>query len=84
LGWFRQKKHKSDDLFLANKIAWCGVWQLDLRCGGTNVGPFHAELLMPAAAMKSGIVAGNFSWYAFPFYFDAGFVFCASVFGLQK
>ncbi|MGB3781075.1 MAG: sodium:solute symporter [Tunicatimonas sp.] len=61
---FRKKKEEQDDYFLAGKsLNW---YSIGLTMWGTNVGP---SMLIASCAIgyTTGIVAGNFSWYAFVF-----------------
>ncbi len=61
---FRKKKTSSEDYFLAgNSLKW---YSIGLTMWGTNVGP---SMLIASCAIgyTTGIVAGNFSWYAFVF-----------------
>jgi len=69
---FRKKKQKDGNLFLAGKsLKWPSI---GLTMWGTNVGP---SMLIASAGIgyTSGIVAGNFSWFAFPFIFLLAFLF---------
>ncbi|PQV51505.1 SSS family solute:Na+ symporter [Jejuia pallidilutea] len=59
---FRKKKSTGKDYFLAgNSLKW---YSIGLTMWGTNVGP---SMLIASCAIgySTGIVAGNFSWYAF-------------------
>ncbi|MFW5831445.1 MAG: SLC5 family protein, partial [Prolixibacteraceae bacterium] len=61
---FKKKKTKGENLFLAGRsLSWPSI---GLTMWGTNIGP---SMLIASAAIgyTTGIVAGNFSWYAFPF-----------------
>ena len=61
---FRQKKRSERDYFLAGgSLRW---YSIGLTMWGTNVGP---SMLIASCAVgyTTGIVAGNFSWYAFVF-----------------
>lgn len=61
---FRKKKTSSEDYFLAgNSLKW---YSIGLTMWGTNVGP---SMLIASCAIgyTTGVVAGNFSWYAFIF-----------------
>lgn len=69
---FKKKKKESENLFLAGRsLRWPSI---GLTMWGTNVGP---SMLIATAGIgyTSGIVAGNFSWYAFPFILLLAFVF---------
>lgn len=72
------KKNKSDNLFLANKSL--GWFAIGLTMWGTNVGP-SMLIANASSGYESGIVAGNFSWYAFPFIFLLAFVFAPRYLG---
>ena len=66
------KKNKSDNLFLANKsLGWLAI---GLTMWGTNVGP-SMLIANASSGFETGITAGNFSWYAFPFIMMLVFVF---------
>lgn len=61
---FRKKKTTGNDYFLAgSSLKW---YSIGLTMWGTNVGP---SMLIASSAIgyTTGIVAGNFSWYAFIF-----------------
>ncbi|MFA9390238.1 MAG: sodium:solute symporter [Prolixibacteraceae bacterium] len=69
---FVKKKEENENLFLANKtLKWPSI---GLTMWGTNVGP---SMLIASASIgyTSGVVAGNFAWYAFPFIFLLAVVF---------
>lgn len=69
---FRKKRKSGDNLFLAgHSLNWSSI---GLTMWGTNVGP---SMLIATASIgyTTGIVAGNFSWYAFPFILLLAFVF---------
>jgi SSS family solute:Na+ symporter len=74
------KKNKSDDLFLANKSL--GWFAIGLTMWGTNVGP-SMLIANASSGYESGIVAGNFSWYAFPFILMLAFVFAPRYLGAK-
>ena len=74
------KKNKSDNLFLANKSL--GWFAIGLTMWGTNVGP-SMLIANASSGYESGIVAGNFSWYAFPFILMLAFVFAPRYLGAQ-
>lgn len=74
------KKNKSDNLFLANKSL--GWFAIGLTMWGTNVGP-SMLIANASSGYESGIVAGNFSWYAFPFILLLAFVFAPRYLGAQ-
>lgn len=72
------KKNQCDNLFLANKSL--GWFAIGLTMWGTNVGP-SMLIANASSGYESGIVAGNFSWYAFPFIFLLAFVFAPRYLG---
>jgi SSS family solute:Na+ symporter len=72
------KKNKSESLFLANKSL--GWFAIGLTMWGTNVGP-SMLIANASSGFESGIVAGNFSWYAFPFIMMLAFVFAPRYLG---
>lgn len=74
------KKQKSGNLFLANKSL--GWFAIGLTMWGTNVGP-SMLIANASSGYESGIVAGNFSWYAFPFIFLLAFVFAPRYLGAK-
>ena len=66
------KKKKDESLFLAGKsLKW---YSIGFNMWGTNVGP---SMLIAFASIgySTGIVAGNFEWYAFVFLFLLAMVF---------
>ena len=69
---FIKRKPSNEHLFLAgHSLKWPSI---GLTMWGTNVGP---SMLLASASIgyTTGIVAGNFAWYAFPFIFLLAFVF---------
>jgi len=61
---FVKKRKKDENLFLAqHTLGWSSI---GLNMWGTNVGP---SMLIASASIgySTGIVAGNFAWYAFVF-----------------
>jgi len=69
---FVKKKKEGESLFLAgNSLGW---YSIGLNMWGTNVGP---SMLIASASIgyTTGIVAGNFAWYAFIFIFLLAVVF---------
>jgi SSS family transporter len=61
---FVRKKKEGENLFLAERsLGWASI---GLNMWGTNVGP---SMLIASASIgyTTGIVAGNFAWYAFVF-----------------
>lgn len=75
---FGKKKKKEDNLFLANKSL--GWFAIGLTMWGTNVGP-SMLIANASSGFEKGIVAGNFSWYAFPFICLLAFVFAPRYLG---
>lgn len=74
------KRNKSDNIFLANKSL--GWFAIGLTLWGTNVGP-SMLIANASSGYESGIVAGNFSWYAFPFILMLAFVFAPRYLGAK-
>lgn len=66
------KKKKGETLFLAGKsLNW---YSIGFNMWGTNVGP-SMLLAFASIGYATGIVAGNFEWYAFVFLFLLAIVF---------
>lgn len=66
------KKKKDETLFLAGKsLSWHSI---GFNMWGTNVGP-SMLLAFASVGYSTGIVAGNFEWYAFVFLFLLAMVF---------
>jgi SSS family solute:Na+ symporter len=74
------KKNQSGNLFLAGKSL--GWFAIGLTMWGTNVGP-SMLIANAGSGYESGIVAGNFSWYAFPFICLLAFVFAPRYLGAR-
>lgn len=75
---FRQKRAVDENLFLAgNTLGWPSI---GFTMWGTNVGP---SMLIASASIgyTTGIVAGNFAWYAFIFIFLLAVVFAPRYMG---
>ncbi|RNL89149.1 Na+/glucose cotransporter [Sinomicrobium pectinilyticum] len=75
---FRSKSAVGDNQFLAgNSLRWPGI---GFTMWGTNVGP---SMLIASASIgfTTGIVAGNFAWYAFVFIFLLAAVFAPKYLG---
>ena len=72
------RKKEDDNLFLANKTL--GWFAIGLTMWGTNVGP-SLLLASASAGYSSGIVSGNFAWYAFLFIMMLAFVFAPRYLG---
>lgn len=69
---FGKKKKKDETLFLAgNSLNW---YSIGFNMWGTNVGP-SMLLAFASIGYSTGIVAGNFEWYAFIFLFLLAMVF---------
>lgn len=77
---FIKKSDKDGNLFLAgNSLGWGSI---GLTMWGTNVGP---SMLIASASIgyTTGIVAGNFAWFAFPFIFLLAVVFAPRYLGAK-
>lgn len=77
---FVKKKDKNENLFLAqHSLKWTSI---GLNMWGTNVGP---SMLIASASIgyTTGIVAGNFSWYAFIFILLLAAVFAPKYLGAK-
>lgn len=77
---FVKKKAQDGNLFLANhSLKWPSI---GLTMWGTNVGP---SMLIASASIgyTTGMVAGNFAWYAFPFIFLLAVVFAPRYLGAK-
>tara|TARA_R110002050_G_scaffold110363_1_gene222431 strand:- start:1677 stop:3269 length:1593 start_codon:yes stop_codon:yes gene_type:complete len=77
---FRQKRPADENYFLAgNSLNWTSI---GFNMWGTNVGP---SMLIASASIgySTGIVAGNFSWYAFIFIFLLAVVFAPRYLGAR-
>ncbi|MGS2739245.1 sodium:solute symporter [Sinomicrobium sp. M5D2P17] len=75
---FRSKSAVGDNPFLAgNSLRWPGI---GFTMWGTNVGP---SMLIASASIgfTTGVVAGNFAWYAFVFIFLLAAVFAPRYLG---
>ena len=75
---FVQKKKTEENLFLAQRsLGWASI---GLNMWGTNVGP---SMLIASASIgyTTGIVAGNFAWYAFIFILLLAVVFAPRYLG---
>ena len=69
---FVKKKNSNENLFLAgHSLGWTSI---GFTMWGTNVGP---SMLIASASIgyTTGVVAGNFGWYAFVFIFLLAVVF---------
>jgi solute:Na+ symporter, SSS family len=77
---FIKKREKDENLFLAgHSLGWGSI---GLTMWGTNVGP---SMLLASASIgyTTGIVAGNFAWYAFIFIFLLAVVFAPRYLGAK-
>ncbi len=75
---FVKSRNKEENLFLAgHSLGWSSI---GLTMWGTNVGP---SMLIASASIgyTTGIVAGNFGWYAFVFIFLLAVVFAPRYLG---
>lgn len=77
--WVSFKKRREEgNLFLADRsLGWMSI---GFTMWGTNVGP---SMLIASASIgyTTGVVAGNFGWYAFPFIFLLAVVFAPRYLG---
>lgn len=76
----RQKKTSGESLFLAERsLGWASI---GFTMWGTNVGP---SMLIASASIgyTTGIVAGNFGWYAFVFIFLLAMIFAPRYLGAK-
>ena len=70
--WASMKRKKGSSLFLAeHSLRW---HHIGFSMWGTNVGP-SMLIASASAGFTSGIVSGNFAWYAFVFIGLLAFVF---------
>lgn len=77
---FVKEKKSDQNLFLAgNSLKWPSI---GFTMWGTNVGP---SMLIASASVgySTGIVAGNFGWYAFPFILLLALVFAPRYLGAK-
>ena len=77
---FIKKRNSEENLFLAgHSLGWPSI---GLTMWGTNVGP---SMLLASASIgyTTGVVAGNFGWYAFPFIFLLAIVFAPRYLGAK-
>lgn len=75
---FMKKREENENLFLAGRsLGWLSI---GLNMWGTNVGP---SMLIASASIgyTTGLVAGNFGWYAFIFIFLLAIVFAPRYLG---
>jgi SSS family solute:Na+ symporter len=77
---FSKKRNTEENLFLAGRsLRWSSI---GLNMWGTNVGP---SMLIASASIgyTTGVVAGNFGWYAFVFIFLLAVVFAPRYIGAK-
>lgn len=76
--WASSKKKKEENLFLANhSLKW---YQIGFSMWGTNVGP-SMLIASASAGFATGVVSGNYAWYAFIFIGLLAFVFAPRYLG---
>jgi SSS family solute:Na+ symporter len=77
---FVKKKKENENMFLAERsLAWPAI---GLNMWGTNVGP-SMLLASASAGYTTGIVSGNFAWYAFIFILMLAVVFAPRYLGAK-
>lgn len=77
---FVKKKKESENMFLAgHSLTWPAI---GLNMWGTNVGP-SMLLASASAGYTTGIVSGNFAWYAFIFILMLAVVFAPRYLGAK-
>ncbi len=78
--WASTKRQKGSSLFLAeNSLRW---HHIGFSMWGTNVGP-SMLIASASAGFTTGIVSGNFAWYAFIFICLLAFVFAPRYLGAK-
>lgn len=76
--WASTKRKKGSSLFLAeHSLRW---YHIGFSMWGTNVGP-SMLIASASAGFTTGIVSGNYAWYAFVFIFLLAFVFAPRYLG---
>ncbi len=76
--WASTKRKKGSSLFMAeNSLKW---HHIGFSMWGTNVGP-SMLIASASAGFTTGIVSGNYAWYAFVFIFLLAFVFAPRYLG---
>ncbi len=76
--WASLKRKKGSSLFLAERsLRW---YHIGFSMWGTNVGP-SMLIASASAGFTTGIVSGNFAWYAFVFIALLAFVFAPRYLG---
>ena len=78
--WASLKRKKGSSLFLAeNSLKW---HHIGFSMWGTNVGP-SMLIASASAGFTTGIVSGNYAWYAFVFIALLAFVFAPRYLGMH-
>ena len=78
--WASSKRRKSRSLFLADhSLRW---HHIGFSMWGTNVGP-SMLIASASAGFTSGVVSGNYAWYAFVFIAMLAFVFAPRYLGAK-
>lgn len=78
--WASSRRKKGSSLFLAeNSLKWPTI---GFSMWGTNVGP-SMLIASASAGFTTGIVSGNYAWYAFVFIFLLAFVFAPRYLGAK-
>ena len=78
--WASLKRKKGSSLFLAERsLRW---YHIGFSMWGTNVGP-SMLIASASAGFTTGIVSGNFAWYAFVFIALLAFVFAPRYLGTR-
>ena len=76
--WASMKRKKESSLFLAERsLRW---YHIGFSMWGTNVGP-SMLIASASAGFTTGIVSGNYAWYAFVFIALLAFVFAPRYLG---
>ena len=79
--WASTQRKKGSSLFLAeNSLRW---YHIGFSMWGTNVGP-SMLIASASAGFTTGIVSGNFAWYAFIFICMLAFVFAPRYLGSKS
>ena len=76
--WASTKRKKGSSLFLAEHSL--RFYHIGFSMWGTNVGP-SMLIASASAGFTTGIVSGNYAWYAFVFIFLLAFVFAPRYLG---
>jgi len=77
---YQENKKKNENLFLAGRsLGWIAI---GMNMWGTNVGP-SMLITMASSGVMTGVVTGNYSWYAFVFIFLLAFVFAPRYLGAR-